>query len=286
MPNKKFAAFILTNGRPDRVFTYATLRKSGYTGKVFLVVDDLDKTLDEYLERFGAEVVIFDKKKIAKTFDTGDNFNDMRAIIYARNASFEIAKKLSLTHFIQLDDDYTSFQYRFNDEFVYEPKQCRNLDMVFATLVNFLEASKADSVAMAQGGDFIGGEDAALAEAVTLRRKCMNSFVCATARPFKFVGRINEDVNAYTRLASTGKLFFTTNQVNLNQVQTQSNAGGMTEMYLDAGTYVKSFYSVMYHPSSVKVKALRERRGTRLHHSVAWKNTTPMILRESVRGPL
>ncbi|EFI4081186.1 TPA: hypothetical protein J5F60_004390 [Escherichia coli] len=39
-----FCVFILTHGRPDKVLTYRTLRRAGYTGKIFIVVDDEDKT--------------------------------------------------------------------------------------------------------------------------------------------------------------------------------------------------------------------------------------------------
>lgn len=282
-PPEDFAAFILTNGRPDRVYTYDTLRRCGYTGPVYLIVDDLDKTREEYERKFGDKVVVFDKVAISETFDEGDNFEDRRAIIYARNASFEIAKKLGIKYFIQLDDDYRHFQFRFGPDYAYRPKVIKDLNAVFSALLEFYKESGADSVAMAQGGDFIGGPESAMAERVQLKRKCMNSFVCSTERPFKFVGRINEDVNTYTRLASTGLLLFTTNQVSLEQTQTQSNAGGMTELYLDGGTYLKSFYSVMYQPSSVKVRAMRDRNAARLHHSVAWKFTVPKILSESLK---
>lgn len=276
-----FAVFILTNGRPDNVVTYATLRKHGYTGPIYLVVDDLDKTKDDYLEKYGTEVIVFDKRAIAKTFDTGDNFTDMRTIIYARNASFEIAKKLGITYFVQLDDDYTRFRYNFNEDFEYDTKAIKNLDRVFEAMLKFYIASGASSIAMAQGGDFIGGsQNMAFAKNVRLRRKCMNSFFCSTERPFKFIGRVNEDVNTYTRLASTGVLFLTANQISLDQLQTQTNRGGMTELYLDSGTYVKSFYTVMYMPSSVKIGVLRGNSSTRLHHKISWKTTTPMILRE------
>jgi hypothetical protein len=71
------------------------------------------------------------------------------------------------------------------------------------------------------------------------------------------------------------------NQVALQQKQTQTNSGGMTEMYLESGTYVKSFYSVMYQPSSVKVGVLRDRDRSRLHHRVSWKHTVPKIVSES-----
>lgn len=281
-PGSGFAAFILTNGRPDRVFTYDSLRRSGYTGKIYLIVDDLDKSKDAYVEKYGDEVIVFDKIAAAKTFDQGDNFQDYRAIIYARNASFGIAKKLGIKYFIQLDDDYRHFQFRFDHELKYRPKVMKRLDEVFAHLLEFFISSGAGSVAIAQGGDYIGGPLSALATHVKCKRKCMNSFICSTDRPFQFVGRINEDVNTYTRVASTGLVMLTTNQLTLEQMQTQSNAGGMSEMYLASGTYVKSFYSVMYQPSSVTVGLLQD-RSSRLHHKVAWRYTVPKILPESVK---
>jgi hypothetical protein len=280
--DKDFAAFILTNGRPNKVKTYSTLRRSGYTGKIYLIVDDLDKKKDEYIEKYGDEVIVFDKKAIAKTFDQGDNFNDMRAIIYARNASFEIAKSLDLKYFVQLDDDYVKFDWRFDNNLNYSAHVCRSLDKIFNYILYFLDNSKIDSISIAQGGDFIGGSGNQNAFCPQLTRKCMNSFFCSTERPFKFIGRINEDVNTYTRKASTGLILFTSNQVSLTQTVTQSNSGGMTELYLDSGTYIKSFYSVMYHPSSVKVKLLQS-KNKRLHHAIDWKATVPLILRESVK---
>ena len=285
MSNKleKFVAFILTNGRPDRVHTYNTLRRLGYTGKIILVIDDLDKKKDQYIEKYGNEVIVFDKVSISKTFDQGDNFNDMRAIIYARNACFEIAQNLGIKYFIQLDDDYTKFDWRFNNYLSYTAHVCRSLDSVFSSLVKFLESTPIATIALAQGGDFIGGSESKNAQKVSLLRKCMNSFVCSTDKKFKFVGRINEDVNTYTRLASTGLLMFTSNFVSLTQHQTQTNKGGMTELYLDNGTYTKSFYSVIYMPSSVKVKVLNSKY-SRLHHSVSWANTVPKILREEIKN--
>lgn len=278
----EFAAFILTNGRPDRVFTYDTLRRCGYTGRIVLLVDDLDKTKDQYLEKYGDQVFVFDKRAIAATFDQGDNFNDMRAIIYARNASFEVAKALGIRYFIQLDDDYRNFQFRFNDCLDYRPRVVRTLDHIFAALVRFFISSGVHSLAVAQGGDFIGGEGSPRAQKIQPMRKAMNSFVCSTDRPFKFVGRINEDVNTYTHLASKGLLLLSTNQVTIEQTMTQSNAGGMTELYRDSGTYVKSFYSVMYQPSSVRVRMMHS-KFSRLHHSVDWRTTVPLILPETVK---
>lgn len=279
----EYVVLILSNRRPDRVHTYETLRRSGYTGKIFILVDDLDPTVDDYRKRFGEELIVFSKAEAAKITDAGDNFDGLRGVVYARNFSFEIAKTLGVEYFIQLDDDYRHFQFRFNKNFAYQPKVIKTLDPIFDALVRFYSSAPITTLAIAQGGDFIGGEDAGMAEAIRLKRKAMNLFVCSTERPFKFYGRINEDTTAYTRLGSLGYLFFTTNQLTLEQVQTQSNTGGLTELYLDAGTYVKSFYSVIFQPSSVRVGVIRGQRGTRLHHQVEWRNTVPMILRESIR---
>lgn len=286
-----FCAFILTHGRPDRVLTYNTLLRCGYTGKVFIVIDDEDKTADQYRERFGDIVLQFSKAQIAKTFDEGDNFGDRRAIVYARNACWDLARQVGCRYFIQLDDDYTGFFYRFTPQGEYKHLKFVSIDAPFEALVEFLEAApRCHSIAMSQGGDHIGGERSGANKTINLRRKAMNTFVCSVDRPFQFVGRINEDVNTYTCGTRTGLLLFTFNGYQVSQMQTQHNAGGMTDLYLDSGTYIKTFYSVMYAPSCVKVYQLYDPRcakdgkhNARIHHFINWNRTAPKILREDYK---
>lgn len=279
MKNKDFAVFILTHGRADNVVTLKTLKKYGYTGSIFLIVDDEDNQLEKYKENYGEKVLIFNKKKIGKTFDTVDNFDNYKAVVYARNACFEIAKKIGVKYFIQLDDDYTDFAFRFdeNANFIYKP--INNLDKVFDILLEFYKNTLFLSIAMAQTGDFIGGGN--ILNGLN-RRKCMNSFICSIERPFNFLGRINEDVNTYVDLGSKGGLFLTIPIISLLQKATQSNTGGLTDIYLDYGTYIKSFYSVILQPSSVKVSLMGQKH-KRLHHLVKWSNTVPMIISEKFK---
>jgi len=280
MENKDFAIFILTHGRPDNVKTYNVIRNRGYTGNIYIIIDNEDKSAEKYYENFGDKVIMFDKKAIAKTFDEADNFEDRRAIVYARNACFNIAKDLGIKYFMQLDDDYIAFHYRLY--YMNKPEQIRNLDTVLELMLNYYKSIPAKTIAMSQGGDFIGGAGNSYATNPKLRRKCMNSFLCSTDRPFKFNGRINEDVNTYTKNASIGELFLTIPILSLTQAQTQSNDGGMTDIYIDKGTYIKSFYSVIFQPSSVKV-ALMGDKNMRLHHRVSWKHTLPVILEEKYK---
>jgi len=279
--NKNFAIFILTHGRADNVITYTTLREHGYTGKVIIVIDNEDDQRDKYLKNYGKDVVIFDKEKIAKTIDIGDNFEGRKAITYARNASYEIAKKIGIEYFIQLDDDYTGFEYRFDHENKYVPYcKVRNLDAVFSAILKFYKGTPVRSIALSQGGDFIGGRFGSAADKIYLKRKCMNSFFCSVDRPVRFSGRLNEDVCTYTRLATTGSLFFTTNIVLLVQKQTQSLSGGLTEEYREKGTYIKTFYALLYQPSSIKISTIGHGKNQRIHHKINWNSTTPKILRQ------
>jgi hypothetical protein len=286
-----FAVLILTHGRPDRQKTVQTLRRFGYTGRLYLVADDEDPTLPQLRSIYGEQVVEFSKADALGLTDTGDNFPHRRGVVYARNECWNIAKALGLRWFLVLDDDYNNFEYRFNGRLEYVTIQSRTtLADMFRAFVAFLASDdRILTVAMSQGGDHIGGGKSSYnSDGVILRRKAMNAFFCATDRPFKFFGRINEDTTAYTLEATRGRLMFTALQAQLKQTPTQAESGGLTELYLDSGTYVKSFYSVMWNPSCVRVSMMGSpeggRRGHfRLHHLVNWTNAAPKILRESVR---
>jgi len=271
-----FAVFILTHGRPDNVKTLKALEKSNYTGTTYILIDNEDKDKEKYHYLYGKQVLEFNKLEVSKTIDVGDNFKKRNSVIYARNATFSIAKKLGLKYFLQLDDDYSDFVFRkvVDNSLIAIP--IKNFDKIVDEMLTFLEVSGASSVAFAQGGDFIGGVGNDNFHKGILR-KAMNSFFCSTERPFEFVARMNDDVTTYVTLGMRGKLFFTISAINLFQIQTQKNKGGLTEMYLDLGTYVKSFYSVMYAPSCVVVAPMGETH-MRLHHRVHWNNCVPKIL--------
>lgn len=281
---KDFVVFILTHGRVDNQYTYRSLCEQGYTGRCVFVLDNEDGQVDEYKRRYGADnCYVFDKLAMSKRIDEVFR-GDRRVIVYARNACFDAARDLGYKYFIELDDDYTSFVWRFDAECAYTPKtpKIKNLDVVFESMLRYYINTPLTSLAMAQGGDFIGGSSNQMLRSIGTKRKAMNSFICSVDRPFEFKGRINEDVNAYTQLTSVGKIFLTIVQCNLQQKITQSNGGGMTDVYRDSGTYVKSFSSVIVFPSGVKVTLLNSHH-KRIHHNVYWGATAPKILQEKWR---
>lgn len=275
-----FCAMILTHGRPDRVHTLRMLEEFRYTGKVFLVVDDEDTSAGEYRRLYGDMVLTFSKKEAATYTDDGDNFPGRRGVVYARNACFELARSVGCRYFIQLDDDYTGLYFRFDQEQRYGVWRAECLDEILEAFLEYFEAIPALSICFSQGGDHMGG--AVYFDEVFSTRKAMNTFICDVERPFNFFGRINEDTSSYVTLGRQGGLFLTVNSVQVNQKQTQTNPGGLTELYLDAGTYVKSFYSVMYAPSCVKVRDMGETE-RRIHHKIDWTATAVQIVHERHR---
>lgn len=292
---RRFAVFILSHGRAESMTSLAAIREHGYTGDAYILIDNEDKQKQKYLDLYGDSVIIFDKTEFAKNVDACDNYNRRNSVVYARNYNFIVAQKMGITHFLQLDDDYTRFQLSLDgeDKYITADNKVKNLDSVIHHCLDFLDNTRFRSVAFAQSGDFIGGAGGAqsgdsYSQILRLRRqgkiyrKAMNSFFFRTDRPVTFRGRVNDDVNLYVECGRRGDLFGTIPHIRLSQPLTQVNAGGCTDIYREMGTYIKSFYSVMVAPSCVRI-AFMGFKNKRIHHNVVWKHACPVILDEKYR---
>lgn len=285
MHNKDFAVFILTHGRPNNVHTYDTLLRSGYTGNIYILIDNEDETAQSYYHLYGEKVIMFDKKEIADRIDTMDNFKGRKAIIYARNANFKIAKDLGIKYFLQLDDDYHAFEAKFNKNLKYKYSLFQKLDELFDIIINFYKSVNIKSIALAQTGDFFGGMEGTFGKSIFFKRKCMNSWFLNSDNPINFIGKMNEDFTTSIYYGSLGELFFSIDQVTVNQEDTQKAIGGMSDLYANNGTYIKTFYTIMAVPSCIKVSLIGINH-RRLHHQTKWENAVPKIIAEENKKDL
>lgn len=277
---KRFAVIIPTHGRADRVYTFETLRKAGYTGDIFMLCDDEDSQLDAYRDKYGAEnVLVFSKDDYAGKFDKMDNFGNKACVVYARNAMWDMAREAGLGYFAVLDDDYTGFHHRITGDGRYYAAPMKNADSVFAAYLEFLSTTDIRTVCFAQGGDFIGGENTQVRAGYEVSRKMMNVYFFDVDRPIEFKGTINEDLTSSVAENIAGRKIYTCRLSSVVQKETQQNAGGLTDIYLSMGTYCKSFYSVMLAPSAVKISTVGN-NSRRIHHEVTWKRCAPKLLRE------
>lgn len=268
---------ILTHRRPDNQKTLRTLRRCGYEGRVIFLVDDEDPTVHEYKSRYGDDVCVFSKREVGEKIDEGDQAHGRASILWARAANAEIAKRLGYDYVIQLDDDYTAFRYKQhvveNDRKILKDVAIKSLGKIFDAMVEFVRVTGVTTIAMSQGGDHF-------CRKVGLGRKAMNSLVFHVDRPPQFKGRLNDDVNTYVTDGNRGSIFFTYYGLQLEQMPTQNNAGGMSDLYRKEGTYAKSAFTLLYAPSCVKLKMMGH-AAPRLHHLVKWKCAVPKILSEA-----
>ena len=270
-----YPVFILTNRRAKSVLTYASLRKQNYTGEIYLVIDDEDPQAEEYFKIYGDSVIQFCKKDY-DWVDVRDNIPNRNAVVFARNAVFDIAEQLGYEYFIVLDDDYRTFEYRIDGNGNYKYSMVPNLDELFDMLYNWYINSTMQCLAIAQGGDYMGGYGNNFHTSLR-RRKIMNFYVMSTKRRIIFSGRMNEDLSTSLDIQKEGKPCLTFAHAVVVQQPTQKRKGGLTEMYLLYGTYVKSFYTVMANPSCCKISYMGN-KNKRIHHAVKWENAVPMII--------
>ena len=280
-----FCIFIISYQRANNVKTYKTLQKCNCKYPIFIVVSDDDTQINQYKKNFSENnLVIYSKREYIGKFDYMDNRIDkLSSAVFPRNAVFDIAKKLGYPFFLVLDDDYENFYYRYMQNNKLRAKILhKSLDKILYLYKETLKAlPNIHSLAMSQAGDFISGN---MTRAFSYRRlrKIMNVFFCATDRRFEFFGRLNEDVNVYTKLGNIGYLFLTIPEISIVQSITQHNEGGLTSSYLELGTYIKTFYTLLAMPSSVKIGIIQD-TFSRIHHQINWKFTIPYILPDEVK---
>lgn len=277
MENKDFAVFILSHGRADTITTYRALRDGGYTGRTYVVIDNEDDQEDLYRQKFGDDIIQFDKRDYLEKTDLGDLDTDRRIGVFARNFIQDEAKRLGYKFHLQLDDDVHGFTYRFAQGKVLRALHCSHLDEVFSGMVEYMKETPITSLSFALSAYNMGGVDGSIKEGMT--RKTMTTFLMRADDVQYFHMRMNDDITTSLINGMRGKLYYSYLPIEVEVDKTQVKAGGMTDIYQKNGTYRKSFYSVMCCPSCVKVSAMGI-TDYRIHHTISWNNAVPKLLSE------
>jgi len=279
---EKFAVFILSNGRPNSQITLEVLLKNGYTGKWFIVVDDLDETINEYIENYGKNrIIIFDKLKEYKITDTmsiGNNPNILKSVLYARNFVQRYAQQNGYKFYFMSDDDMTEVRYRYKDGKALRGKSVTNFDGVIKHYIDFLKSSEhIYSLGFARGSAFIGGlsgwKDKKFSYGVYA-----NAFMKAKNNT-KFYGIITEDLNASVTDIKVGKLHLSPVIMHLLTREKSKFEGGMTPIY-EEGLYQTMFYGVMANPD---VCSINLNKNNKLILRTNWRNVVPKVLSENIK---
>lgn len=246
-----FAVFILSHGRAESITTINELLRSGYTGKWFVIIDNLDSDYEKYLNTYKDHVIVFDKEKVAENVDTVTAHKELKSPVYARNACYDIASDLRLKYFAEFDDDLSSFYIRYEEDGKLKAKKILEIDYVFDALIEFQEASGAYSVGIDSANGLVGGLNGKFKEGIP--RGLYQSFILRTDKRIEFKGILNEDDIALNLCNMVGKLTFQVVALNQSSPMRSTNEGGNHELYKDNSEYIRALYSVITCPSSMKI---------------------------------
>lgn len=273
---KNFAVFILSHGRALDVSTVKMLEEQHYLGDWYIVIDDEDDQANIYYEKYGDKVIMFDKRAAAAETDTGDLDDDRRVGVFARNKIQDLAIERGYKYHLQLDDDFRGLQYRFVANGNIRSRKSKNIDNIFFSLVNYMDdCPQITWLSFSLSNYFLGGIDNKNWH-LQMIPKTMGSFLMRAEHPIKFSMRMNDDITTCAIEHHRGNLAYTIMCLQIDTPETQSQEGGMTDIYKDNGTYRKSFYSVMVGPSFAKIA--RESLSHRIHHEIKFINCTPLLI--------
>lgn len=275
-----FGIFILSHGRGESMTTDHALRKAGYTGRLFYVLDNTEKQVQAYRKRCkqaGDEILIFDKEKIAQGTDFGDNSGNRAAVIFARNAVAQLARQVGCKAYAMVDDDLSGFSYRVTTSARDTAKErpLRNFDRYCEIMVRFLKESRFAYVGMSHGGDWIGGVKNSRAIRRFWREGASNVFFCLADRAINWKGGPNEDMTTALVENCRGNMAISVLPIMCKEKVFSGASGGMTTLYERMGRYAQLFVPILYRPTAIRLKI----GPGAIHQQVIRERLCPKILR-------
>lgn len=248
-----FACIVISHGRPD-CSTVKVLRECGYTGKIYIVVDDEDETLPDYLAKYGDDVHVFHKEE---NFDTGDLGGSKACGVFARNQCLKVAEKNRLTYYLELDDDLEILAYRYNDAGHLRGIKAKGIDRLFDGICEYFDEAPVQCLGFGNAVDYIGGVPTF--ESGTANRTVMNSFFLRVANKIQWRSRNSDDIITVVDEAQKGHAGFrftpVMNKFDVWIPKRKSDAsGGSISMYNSEGSYKLRFYAVLFHPDCILIR--------------------------------
>lgn len=254
----KFAIFVCTHGRPREQLTLKALREAGYTGDIYLVVDDEDNTVCE-LYKYGCVVKKFCKQDYIDKMDIGVRRECAKrgVILYAKQACEDFAKALGLDAFGIADDDFTGFRFRYEEGTTLKSQIMHTtFDKMIEYYLDFLLGNNLCMTSIGTNQMFMGGQ--LTSEKISSFRVPYSFVFRNTSIEFDWVSELFEDVISETIKTQQGYFMMQMPFVQLNLKPLYAGAeGGMTKAYQSVSFVGKLFSVVQYLPSCAKITSGR-----------------------------
>ncbi len=266
-----YLIFIISHGRPNVQKTYEFLVSKHCTKNTFIVCDDLDPTLDEYLKNYGDRVLVFNKKRYMDVVDVFYNVPNPNHPVYARNAVYDLAIERGYRYFVCLDDDMSALRIRTAKA----ERGTENIDGVFQAVFRFIRDSGVYIYGSGGASSFFGGfKDEMLFTAV-------NACFCDTQRRVEFKCHYNEDVVTPLAYNKVGKIICATCHIHFFFQADGSNAGGIEYERSFRECYIYCVSALISDPAKPRITYTPPSHIAKIRSGKAH----PMILNEKWRKP-
>lgn len=251
-----FAVFITTHERADRVLTYDALRHSGYTGTIYLVVDDEDTQIDDYLGTYREEVLIFSKQKYMNMCDTIIPTTQKASVTYPRLFVEDVAKDYRLDAFMVIDDDMPTFRYRWVDGDVVRSMSMKSgMNEVLEMYAQYIIDNDIAVTSFVHTMFYVAGTKN-LNKRITEQRELNGVFIRNTKFDVDWTGVMRQDMITNLLTSRRGYIwwalpFVVFETMPMNEVGV--NEGGMKSTYDAISHYNRAFLGVIAVPSCLKI---------------------------------
>lgn len=280
----KTAVFIITHGRPFNQRTLQTLTSFSYTGKVYLVLDDEDTTIDDYVKTYGTDsILVFNKEKYINETDTGLHRPYRKFAVFARNAVEDLAVELGLDYFMVFDDDITNFRIRYDENG--SLKSCSLsgiIDDVFESCIKFMADTGIHCTSFGFCNVYRSGVECLYTEN-SRNRLCAEAFIRDTKIRVHWRLNMVEDLITSLDYNRMGDVWLQLLPVQVEILMSEGAVeGGNSDAYNDFGLYRLNFMPTIAYPDCNVVK----------FHNGKWRttlsavNSVPKIVSSKCRQPV
>lgn len=251
----RYGVFIPTHGRAKSQITMNMLLDCGFTGDIWLVCDNLDDSLDEYLELYGERVLVFDKREWAMKSDRMTNRMELGTVLYARNYIQWKAKQMGYEVIGVFDDDLEAFSVRY--ELNGSLQGCRiedSMDDLLGWVCEFILKGRVSAMSFAHNGGYFGGLEGDFKKGFT-RNPAGAWFLNMTDEAWggEYRGIVDEDFIYNMDMGRTGKIAFKLTDVMFVTPVRGSNDGGHKDMYDEMNKYVHTAYVNVASPNTLTI---------------------------------
>lgn len=245
-----FCVFIISHGRADRVETYDTLRRGGYTGKICVVIDNEDAQYERYKERFD-DVLCFTKQALIDVTDTV-GLRRRASATYARNYVEIYARVNKIVSYAIMDDDIVALRYKWLEgDTVRSLQVTGGLDEVFRAYSEFIVNNNIATTSFGTVMFYVGGAGN-LGKRITDLRETYQIHIRNTKFDVDWISIINEDIITEILTAQQGYIWWSLPFIVYDAVAMNDKSGGVKDAYDTITPFERAFLATIVHPDCCK----------------------------------